>query len=185
MAILRKLGRGKKKAADVLRYLEYAADISGIKRTWRGRIIPYEELTMAFGLPIDPIEAAEEILGLHKCYATPPNSDLVHHVLFDIDDGTVDPWQARDVVWRVNDFLRQAGLQFYQGIHTCKRNREEHPHAHIVINAIYPLTGKKVQINHSFLRMYKWASNTVLRQYRDIPLITIGAYSLPFYFHIT
>ena len=181
MALLRALGRGRKNKLDVLKLIEYAAGIgTDAKHIWEEHVIPWTDLVAAYGLPVDPIEAAGEIVGLHEAFNTAPSENLVYHVLIDFkSDCGLNPWDVARIVWDINGFLRNLGIAYYQGVHCSTLREKEHPHAHIVINALSPVTGCRVQVNHSFLIFFKNYANDVLRTAGQ-SLIAIGRRSLPF-----
>lgn len=169
-----------KKTQDILLALEYSADIEICKSEWYGKVLPIEERIATYGLPPDPVEAAKEILLVHECYGR-PGKNLAYKILIDMEGGVIDPWQMRRVAWDINEFLRVRDIQYYQGTH-CNTAREKyHPHVHTVMSGIYPMSGKKVNLNHAFLMWYKYFANMVLFRY-GLPLIKIGIRSIPINF---
>lgn len=165
---------------SLLHALEYAADIGDRKSVFDDKIVPFNVRAAPFGLPLDTIEATKEIQLVHECYGR-PGENLAYKILIDMEGGILTPWQMNYVAWEINEFLRVRNIQYFQGMHCNTRRERNHPHVHIVMNAIYPLTGRMVNVNYDFLRLYKHYANIVLFNL-GLPLIKIGCKSIPFKF---
>lgn len=162
----------------VLKAVLYATDIGNTKSWWQGKLLPINERILAYGLPIDPNRAADELVMWHDVYGN-PGENIGYEILFDMKSGICNPLEIGQLVWEVNGFLRSLNIPFVQGVHCNTKREYEHPHVHVVMSAIYPLLGKKVNVDHGFIILYKNYANQVLFKH-GLPLIKIGFKSLPF-----
>ena len=96
---------------------------------------------------------------MHYSYGY-PGTRLYYHILISFDDEKVDPLMATEVGFEINDFWKQKGVQFVQGTHCIPT-----PHCHTILNAILPLTGKKLSIRKNDIFAYKIFANEVLKKY--------------------
>lgn len=157
---------------------KYLADVGNTKSLLRSGVLPVNERLAAFGLSLDPEIAAKEIIMWHDCYGK-RGENIAYKILFDMESGVCTPWQIGEVAWEINHFLRILNIPFIQGIHCNTKREHDHPHVHILMSAVYPLTGKKVNLNHAFIIGYKSYANMVLFKH-GLPLIKLGIKSLPF-----
>ena len=132
----------------------------------------------SYGLSLDPHRAADEMVMWYDVYGK-TGENIGYKLLFDMKSGSCNPWEIGEIVWNINEFLRCKNIPFYQGIHCNTKREYNHPHAHIVFSAIYPMSGMKVHVNHAFIIDYKQYANYVLFK-KGLPLIKIGVKSLPF-----
>lgn len=167
----------------VINSAKYLADVGNTKSLLRTGVLPVNERLAAFGLSLDPEIAANEIIMWHDCYGK-RGENIAYKLLLDMESGVCTPWEIGEVAWEINYFLRSLNIPFIQGIHCNTKREYEHPHVHILMSAVYPLTGKKVNLNRSFIIGYKDYANMVLFKH-GLPLIKIGEKSLPFKMNVS
>ena len=132
----------------------------------------------SYGLPLDPHRAADELVMWHDIYGK-PGENIGYKFLFDMKSGVCNPWEMGVLVWEINEYFRNLNIPFYQGIHCNTKREYVHPHAHIVLGAVYPWLGRKVYVDRAFIIWYKHYANYVLFK-KGLPLIKIGIKSIPF-----
>jgi len=142
---------------EKIRYLDNSK-----KQIWARKKIPRELLVGSYG--VDFATAYDTFIGLHTLHGF-RGSRLFYHLLLDFEPGIVDPFQVREIGYEECRYLQSLNAMFAFGVHCVP-----HPHMHVVINSILPLTGTKLQIKKNEIFRHKIWANKVLQHY-NLPLI--------------
>lgn len=156
MPILRYIAGRSDKASTLrgkIRYLD-----NPCKQVWQDEVIPSGLLTGGHGVCFS--NAYETFMGLHTIYGL-KGTRLFYHLLLDFEAGLVDPFQVREIGYAECGYLCGLGAMFVWGVHCIP-----HPHMHVVINSILPLTGRKLQIKKGNIFCHKIMANSVLKYYQ-------------------
>ena len=127
------------------------------KQVWQDEELSKIDLVRSYGVTFE--NAFLVFKSMHYSYGY-PGTRLYYHILISFDDEKVDPLMATEVGFEINDFWKQKGVQFVQGTHCIPT-----PHCHTILNAILPLTGKKLSIRKNDIFAYKIFANEVLKKY--------------------